>query len=77
MAVHTELGPGLLESTYQHCLLHELQQRGLSVESQKSLPILYKGVRLDPIDLLVEGEVIVEPKSVSRVEPIHEAQLLS
>ena len=78
--VHRSLGPGLLESTYEACLLHELAARELSAERQKALPVSYKGVRIDcgyRVDLLVEGEVIVELKAVSRLEPIHEAQLLS
>src|SRR5919106_224916 len=78
--VHTALGPGLLESTYEACLVHELLERGMSVERQKALPVAYKGIRVDcgyRIDLLVEGQVIVELKAVARVEPIHEAQLLS
>jgi GxxExxY protein len=80
MAVHRELGPGLLESTYEACLAHELIERGLSVERQKALPVKYRGVQLDcgyRIDLLVENQVIVELKVVERLEPIHEAQLLS
>ena len=78
--VHRSLGPGLLESTYEACLLHELAARELSAERQKALPVSYKGVRIDcgyRVDLLVEGEVSVELKAVSRLEPIHEAQLLS
>lgn len=78
--VHRALGPGLLESTYEACLFHELVQRGLTVEKQKELPVHYKGVQLDcgyRIDLLVEGSVIVELKAIEKLEPIHEAQLLS
>lgn len=80
MAVHRELGPGLLESTYEACLAYELIERGLAVERQKELPVMYRGVKLDcgyRIDLLVEGAVVVELKAVERLEPIHEAQLLS
>jgi GxxExxY protein len=80
MAVHRELGPGLLESAYEACLAFELAERGLSVERQKALPIRYRGVNVDcgyRIDLLVEGKVIIELKAVERLEPIHEAQLLS
>ena len=72
--VHTALGPGLLESTYEACLVHELLERGMSVEQQKALPVAYKGIRVDcdyRIDLLVEGQVIVELKAEARVEPIH------
>jgi GxxExxY protein len=78
--VHRALGPGLLESTYETCLAHELLQRQVCVERQKALMVNYKGVRIDcgyRVDLLVEGRVIVELKSVVRLERIHEAQLLS
>lgn len=78
--VHRALGPGLLESAYEACLGFELSKRGLRVEPQKPLPLVYGGVKLEcgyRIDLLVEGSVIVEIKSVDRVAPIHEAQILS
>ncbi len=78
--VHRELGPGLLESAYEACLLYELVEAGLSIERQVALPVRYRGVNLDcgyRIDLLVEKAVIVELKAVNRFEPIHEAQLLS
>jgi len=78
--VHRELGPGLLESTYEACLVHELAQEGIEVERQKALPVVYRGVRLDcgyRIDLLVQGQVVVEVKAVGRLEPIHRAQVLS
>jgi len=78
--VHRELGPGLLESAYEACLIYELQLRGLKVESQKPLPVFYKDVMLDcgyRLDLVVEDQVIVELKSVHAIAPIHEAQLLS
>jgi GxxExxY protein len=80
IAVHRELGPGLLESTYETCLAYELVERGLKVERQKALPVRYRGIQLDcgyRIDLFVENRVIVELKVVERLEPIHEAQLLS
>jgi len=80
IAVHRELGPGLLESAYEACLAYELSQLGLKVERQKALPVVYRGVRLDcgyRIDLLVDERVIVELKAVDRLEPIHEAQVLS
>ncbi len=80
LAVHRTLGPGLLESTYEACLFHELNEMGLKVERQKALPVRYRGVNLDcgyRIDLLVEESVIVELKAAEKVEPIHEAQLLS
>lgn len=78
--VHTALGAGMLESTYEICLIHELKKRGLNVQSQLALPVVYDGIKLDAgyrIDLLVENEVIVELKAVERIMPIHEAQLLS
>ena len=80
IAVHRELGPGLLESSYEACLAFELIERGLKIEQQKALPVTYRGVKLDcgyRIDLLVENKVIVELKAVERLEPIHKAQLLS
>lgn len=78
--VHRHLGPGLLESAYQSCLAFELKQRGLRIEEQKSLPVIYKEVKLDcgyRLDLVVEDEIIVEIKAVETLLPIHEAQLLS
>ncbi len=80
MKVHTALGAGLLESTYEICLIHELRKRRYNVESQLALPVVYDGIKLDAgyrIDLLVENAVIVELKAVERFLPIHEAQLLS
>ncbi|MBB64822.1 MAG: GxxExxY protein [Waddliaceae bacterium] len=78
--VHTELGPGLLESIYEACLFHELSIQGLKVERQKSVPITYKGIKLGVgyrLDLFVEDKVIIEIKSVAGLLPIHEAQLIS
>jgi GxxExxY protein len=78
--VHKALGPGLLESAYQSCLAWELRQRGLGYEEQKPLGVVYREVQLDcgyRLDLLVEGKVIVEVKSVARLMPIHRAQVLS
>ena len=78
--VHKELGPGLLESTYEACLMYELVQRGLRFEKQKELPVVYKGVLIEcgyRIDLLVEDVVIVELKSVEALAPIHLAQVIS
>lgn len=78
--VHSALGPGLLESAYEACLAHELSKRGLTVESQKILPVIYDGIRLDVgyrLDLLVNDTVIVELKSVKEIADIHKAQLLS
>ena len=78
--VHKNLGPGLLESAYERCLSYELTTAGLRHETQKELPIDYKGLKLDGgyrIDLIVENGVIVELKSVEKVLPIHEAQILT
>ena len=78
--VHRALGPGLLESAYEACLAFELVERGLMVEQQKPLPVIYRGIKLDcayRLNLLVEGEVIVEVKAVDRLAPIHQAQKLS
>jgi GxxExxY protein len=80
MKVHSALGPGLLESAYQACLLHELRKQGLTVASQVVLPVVYDGQTIDlgyRMDLLVEDLVIIELKCVEAVNPIHEAQLLS
>lgn len=78
--VHKALGPGLLESTYQACLLHELRENRLRVANEVSLPITYKGLQLDDgyrLDLVVEERVILELKSVESLLPIHEAQLIA
>ncbi|MCE9582507.1 MAG: GxxExxY protein [Planctomycetes bacterium] len=78
--VHRAIGPGLLESAYDACLRQELKLRGLAVEPQRVLPIEYKGLKLDcgyRLDLLVEGQVVVEIKAVHALEPVHEAQLLT
>lgn len=77
---HRELGPGLLESAYEACLAFELVERGLEVERQKALPVVYRGINVDcgyRLDLLVEGKIILELKTVEKIVPIHEAQLLS
>ncbi|HXB20187.1 MAG TPA: GxxExxY protein [Candidatus Solibacter sp.] len=80
MKVHSELGPGLLESVYATCLRHELQKAGLRVQSQVSVPVLYEGMHLESgyrMDLLVEDKVIVELKCVEKILPISKAQLLT
>ena len=80
MEVHKELGPGLLESVYEVCLAYELQQRGLKVKRQTPLPVRYQGIDLDcgfRLDLLVEESVLVELKAVEKLQPIHEAQVLT
>jgi len=78
--VHSALGPGLLESVYEICLVHELRKRGLNVCQQLALPVVYDGLRLDAglrVDLLIEGCVVVELKMVDRILPVHQAQLLT
>ncbi len=78
--VHRALGPGLLESVYEECLCRELSLRGIPFERQRSLPVEYKGLRLDcgyRLDLLVADTVVVEIKAVESLLPIHEAQLLT
>ena len=78
--IHRALGPGLLESAYLACLCLELTKAGLSIEAQKSLPLVYLGVRIDCVyraDLVVEGIVIVEVKSVESLVPVHGRQLLT
>jgi GxxExxY protein len=78
--VHSALGPGLLESVYQACLMHELAQRRIVVQSQVAIPIVYRGLRLDAglrLDLLVAQAVIVEIKAIEEILPVHHAQLLT
>jgi len=78
--VHRVLGPGLLESAYQKCLEYELRKTGLRVDSELVLPIQYESVRIDAgyrIDMLIEEMIIIENKTVERLLPIHEAQLLT
>jgi len=78
--VHSALGPGILESAYEACLVYELKQRKIQIESQVALPIIYYGQRIDAgyrIDLLVENSLIVELKAVETVSKIHKTQLLS
>ncbi|MBE2213827.1 MAG: GxxExxY protein [Opitutaceae bacterium] len=78
--VHRELGPGLLESAYEAALAYELTQRGLKMERQKDQPVRYKGLPIDlgfRIDLIVDGQVIVELKAVESLLPIHDAQVLT
>jgi GxxExxY protein len=78
--VHTTLGPGLLESVYELCLVHELDKRGLKVNRQVSLPVVYDGLHLDAglrLDLVVENLVVVELKAVEMLLPIHKAHVLT
>ncbi len=78
--VHKEMGPGLLESVYQHCLLKELQIRSVRVEKEVAIPLVYRGYDLTKeyvIDILVEDEIILELKAVESILPVHQAQLIS
>ncbi|MBS4040294.1 MAG: GxxExxY protein [Flavobacteriales bacterium] len=78
--VHKQLGPGLLESAHQECLYYELVNKGLKVEKEKALPIVYKEVKLDHgyrIDLLVENKVVIELKTVEDFTEVHTAQVLT
>ena len=78
--VHRNLGPGLLESTYEECMTYELQERQLTIKRQIEIPVLYKGIQLEQnyrIDLIVNNQVIIELKSVNQLEPVHDAQLLT
>ena len=78
--IHRILGPGLLESAYEECLCFELKQNGLAFRRQVSLPVIYKCVRIDcghRLDIVIEDQVIIELKTVERLMPIHEAQILT
>ncbi len=78
--VHRNLGPGLLESAYEACLAYELKDRGFHVERQKPLPIIYRDINVEVgyrLDLVVENAIVIELKSVEKLEPIHQAQVLS
>ncbi len=78
--VHTTLGPGLLESVYEAVLVYELEKRGIKVSRQQALPVIYESVKLDEgfrADIIVEGRVLVELKSVETLAPVHKKQLLT
>jgi len=81
LAVHTQLGPGLLESSYVACLKYELEKRGLRVECEVPVPLVYDGQRLNDVgyrmDLLVCRELVIEVKALEAIAPVHEAQLVS
>jgi GxxExxY protein len=79
-AVHSALGPGLLESVYETCLVHELTKRSLKIERQRNLPVVYDGVRIDAglrFDLVVQDLIVVELKTVESVLPVHRAQVIT
>ncbi len=78
--VHRALGPGLLESTYEECLCHELSIYQIPFQRHAPMPVVYKGIRLDcgyRVDIIVDNKVILELKSVAEIQPIHKAQLLT
>jgi GxxExxY protein len=78
--VHTNLGPGLLESVYEECLIFELQNADLKIEKQKILPLIYKGLQLEShlrIDILVESQIVIELKAVEEITNVHLAQTLT
>ena len=80
LIVHKEMGPGLLESVYQKCMVRELRLREIQIETMVMIPLIYKGYILDKeyiIDILVEGEIILELKSVESMTVVHEAQIIS
>ena len=80
LEVHKNLGPGLLESTYQQCLAYELKQAGINFKMEVEMPVKYKSVNIDcgyRADILVENKIILELKSVEKLHPIHEAQILA
>ncbi len=81
ITVHKEIGSGLLESVYQSCMIIEIINRGLHIESEVSVPVIYNGIKVSKdgfrLDLLVEGLVVVELKSVEKIQPVHKKQLLS
>ena len=80
LKIHKKLGPGLLESAYQECLIYEIQKRGLNTEKQKPLPLIYDDVKLDlgyRIDIMVEQKFIIEVKSITAFDEIHLAQILT
>jgi len=80
LEVHRHLGPGLLESTYEQCLAHELKQAGIKFRTQEPVPVYYKKIRLDcgyRADLIIEDDLLVELKAVEHITPIHQAQVLT
>ena len=80
LKVHQQLGPGLLESVYEVCLAHELRRRGLKVETQVTVPVVYDGIRIDAglrLDVVVNDMLIVELKAVEEILPVHHAQVLT
>jgi GxxExxY protein len=80
LSIHRTLGPGLLESTYQECLYHEIQEKGIHIEKEKPLPVIYKEIDLEVgyrIDLMIENKFIIEIKAVDALNDVHLAQVLT
>lgn len=80
LKIHRSLGPGLLENTYEQCLMYELKKKGIAVENQKALPLVYDEVKLDSgyrIDILVANKIVLELKSVESLTEVHKAQILT
>ncbi|MBS1978116.1 MAG: GxxExxY protein [Bacteroidetes bacterium] len=80
MAVHREMGPGLIEGVYHQCLVYELRSRGIMVESTVGIPLIYKGIELGKqyiADMIVDKEILIELKAIDGLLPIHEAQIIS
>lgn len=80
LEVHRELGPGLLESAYEEALAYELLQAGIRFERQRGMPLVYKGAKLEcgyRLDLVIEGDLVLELKAVTELLPVHQAQLLT
>jgi len=78
--VHRQLGPGLLESTYQNCLFYRLNQAGLKVEKEKQLPVIFDGINIEcgyRLDLVVEDQIVLELKSIKKLKDIHMAQMIT
>ena len=78
--VHSELGPGLLESAYKECLCYQMMQDGLKVEKEKSVPLFYDGIKLDleyRLDIMVQDKIVIETKAVKELDDVHMAQILT
>jgi GxxExxY protein len=80
LKVHRALGPGLLESTYERCLAHELNLRGIGVQQQVTMPLIYEGARIEGafrLDLVAAGAIIIEVKAIEKLLPLHDSQVLT
>jgi GxxExxY protein len=79
-SIHKSLGPGLLESVYETCLIYELREKGYLIESQVNVPVFYKNIRIETglrLDIIVDNSIIIEVKAIDKLAPIHEAQILT